>query len=105
MSKSIPAILQNKKKLKVKKQKEELTQADLQRLKVLVQEQLTSYQELSGKVKGSISRAWELSDKSKQDGYIWFTTLNDWKNYMRQINTKVKNLEQTQKRIKSMLSS
>lgn len=102
--KQISAILQNKKKLKVKKQKEELTQADLQRLKVLVQEETKDVQHFIRNTKVAIQSFWLRSDKGAEDGEWAFDKLNYQKNQLRSLKVKLFNLEQTQKRIKSMLS-
>ena len=105
MNKAVPAILQSKKKLKVKKQKEELTQADLQRLKVLVAENIRSLQDCVNKSKENIQRFWKLSDKSIEVDSWEFKIMNLHKQEFQYFKQKLFNLEQTQKRIKSMLSS
>ena len=105
MNKTVPAILQNKKKLKVKKQKEELTQADLQRLKIILTQDIASHQYTILNLKSEISKAWNYCEKGNPGSKSWFKYMNGQKNRLRKIQESMKNLEQIQKRIKSMLSN
>lgn len=105
MNNQIPAILQSKKKQKVHKQKEELTQADLQRLKVILSKSILDHQNFIFDHRCEISRAWPFCHKEDSRSTNWFNYLNSQKNYLRKLQNNLRNLEQTQKRIKSLLSN